>query len=90
MKSPNNRRRFLKCAALMPLAVTLGNTHAQEVTAATRPSPRRRPGAKIKLSLNAWSYYVPIETLPTLGKEGEYDAYTRVPELLNELRKAIG
>jgi len=36
--------------------------------------------------------YVPIETLPTLAEEkakGSYDAYARVPELLNRLRKAL-
>lgn len=33
--------------------------------------------------------YVPIETLPTPGKEDEYDAFSRVPELLAELRKAL-
>jgi sugar phosphate isomerase/epimerase len=37
--------------------------------------------------------YVPIETLPTLENEtniAEYDAYTRVPALLNKLRNALG
>lgn len=34
--------------------------------------------------------YVPIETLPALGKEDEYDVFTQVPELLGALRKAIG
>ena len=34
--------------------------------------------------------YVPIETLPALGKEDEYDVFTQVPELLEALRKAIG
>ncbi|MFK7848931.1 MAG: sugar phosphate isomerase/epimerase family protein [Rhodothermales bacterium] len=34
--------------------------------------------------------YVPIETLPFPGKEDEYDAYVRVPELLNRLRVALG
>ncbi len=34
--------------------------------------------------------YVPIETLPELGKEAEYDAYKKVPELLGELRKGLG
>ena len=33
--------------------------------------------------------YVPIETLPMLGKEDAYDAYTKVPELLGGLRKAL-
>lgn len=33
--------------------------------------------------------YVPIETLPMLGREEEYDAYTKVPELLGALRNAL-
>jgi len=33
--------------------------------------------------------YVPIETLPLPGKEEEYDAYKRVPLLLEKLRKAL-
>lgn len=33
--------------------------------------------------------YVPIETLPRIGKDDEYDAYTKVPELLGALRKAL-
>jgi sugar phosphate isomerase/epimerase len=34
--------------------------------------------------------YVPIETLPEIGGEARYDARARVPELLAELRKALG
>ena len=33
--------------------------------------------------------YVPIETLPVAGKESEYDAIARVPELVNALRNAL-
>ncbi|NNE76158.1 MAG: sugar phosphate isomerase/epimerase, partial [Pricia sp.] len=33
--------------------------------------------------------YVPIETLPMLGSEEEYDAYTEVPELLGALKSAL-
>jgi hypothetical protein len=33
--------------------------------------------------------YVPIETLPEIGKEGQYDASLRVPELLSQLRDAL-
>jgi hypothetical protein len=33
---------------------------------------------------------VPIETLPEIGGEARYDALARVPELLAELRKALG
>lgn len=39
---------------------------------------------------SAYRGYVPIETLPTRGEEDAYDAYARVPELLNALRKALG
>ncbi len=55
-----------------------------------------RKGEKINMTklvgiIRASQYrgYVPIETLPAPGKEDEYDAYARVPELLNELRKAL-
>ncbi|NNE75913.1 MAG: sugar phosphate isomerase/epimerase [Pricia sp.] len=33
--------------------------------------------------------YVPIETLPMLGSEEEYDAYAEVPELLGALKSAL-
>ena len=33
--------------------------------------------------------YVPVETLPTPGKEDEYDALAEVPVLLGKLRKAL-
>ena len=33
--------------------------------------------------------YVPVETLPTPGKEDEYDALSEVPVLLGKLRKAL-
>ena len=33
--------------------------------------------------------YVPVETLPTPGKEDEYDALAEVPVLLQKLRKAL-
>ena len=34
--------------------------------------------------------YIPVETLPIPGKEKEYDPFTQVPELLSNLRKALG
>jgi hypothetical protein len=56
---------------------------------------RDRQGPKIDMVrlvviIRASNYrgYVPIETLPTPGREDEYDAYARVP-VLNELRKAL-
>lgn len=51
-----NRRKFIKSAAFLPVGVTLGHGSLRgEPTAAVAPSK-----AKIKLSLNAWSYYVPL------------------------------
>ena len=56
-----------------------------------------RKGGKIDMAklvriIRASNYrgYVPIETLPELGKDAEYDAYKKVPELLGELKKALG
>ena len=60
MESPNTRRQFLKSAALLPLGMTLGGVHVPDGAAAQGQSPGGRPGAKIKLSVNAWSYYVPL------------------------------
>ena len=60
MKSTNNRRQFLKSAALLPLVMTPGNVRSQDAAVAKAPSPLPHLGAKIKLSLNAWSYYVPL------------------------------
>ena len=135
MKHQSSRREFLERVALLPLGAAVANVWPQSALAAGDSIPKRNPGPKLKLSLNAWSYtdiakvapqainwqvkdllndrqgghidmvklvriirgsnyrgYVPIETLPTLAEEkdkGSYDAYARVPELLNELCKAI-
>lgn len=58
---------------------------------------KNRKGGEIDLDklvgiIRASNYrgYVPIETLPYPGKEKSYDAYTRVPKLLNKFRKALG
>lgn len=55
-----------------------------------------RKGGKIDMSklvgiIRASNYrgYVPIETLPEPGKDSEYDAYKKVPELLNALKKGL-
>jgi sugar phosphate isomerase/epimerase len=58
MKSTPNRRRFLKHAAAWPLGLALSSV--QDTLAAKDTSPRFRSDAKIKLSLNAWSYNVPL------------------------------
>jgi sugar phosphate isomerase/epimerase len=64
MDSCNNRRGFLKRAALLPLGVALGSACLRSAAAAESAGPGRPSGrglgAKIKLSLNAWSYYVPL------------------------------
>lgn len=56
-----------------------------------------RKGGKIDMNrfvriLKASNYrgYVPIETLPFPGKEAEYNALEKVPELLTEFKKALG
>jgi sugar phosphate isomerase/epimerase len=56
-----------------------------------------RKGPKIDLFklvkiIRASNYrgYVPIETLPTPGKEDEYDAHAQVRALLSDFRKALG
>jgi sugar phosphate isomerase/epimerase len=64
MKSINQRREFLKRAAMLPLGLALANFSippgsAAQTSAPPSPARRRLPG-KIKLSLNAWSYYVPL------------------------------
>jgi len=57
----------------------LGNVHSQDVTAAKEPSPQRRLGAKIKLSLNAWSYYVPLYKYIN-GEEGGMSLFDLLEE----------
>lgn len=55
---PNdNRREFLKNAALLPLGVALGTAPLPRDLDANSAGDRR---AKLKLSLNAWSYNVPL------------------------------
>lgn len=56
-----------------------------------------RKGGKIDMAklvgiIRASNYrgYVPIETLPEPGKDADYDAYKKVPELLGEFRKGLG
>lgn len=53
------RRRFLKSTALLPLGVTLGNLSPVRAVAGNK-SLSNSGKAKIKLSVNAWSYYVPL------------------------------
>jgi sugar phosphate isomerase/epimerase len=64
MEECNSRREFLKRAALAPLGVAMGSLCALDAGAAESPvrGGRKAGGSrsKIKLSLNAWSYYVPL------------------------------
>ncbi len=64
MRRHNDRREFLKRAALFPLGVAFGNLYSQPAAAADPPPQRevgRGPGPKLKLSLNAWSFHVQLE-----------------------------
>jgi hypothetical protein len=60
MKHQNSRREFLKRAALLPLGVAVANVWPQSARAAGDSTLKRNPGPKLKLSLNAWSYYVQL------------------------------
>jgi sugar phosphate isomerase/epimerase len=61
-----HRRGFLKGAAALPLGIALNNFSPNNVVAETLHTSREnlntaaKSGAKIKLSVNAWSYYVPL------------------------------
>jgi len=59
MKIPN-RRTFLKNSALLPIGISLRNEYfsSEDITENYRNVSESK--AKIKLSLNAWSYYVPL------------------------------
>jgi sugar phosphate isomerase/epimerase len=59
MKS-NNRRKFLKNAAVLPLGMTLANISMPASVYGDLSGPSEKLKAKIKLSINAWSYYVPL------------------------------
>ena len=55
-----NRRKFLKSAALLPLGLSIANNAYPLSHNAQDVSPRPVATSKIKLSLNAWSYNVPL------------------------------
>ncbi len=59
MKS-STRRKFIKSVALVPIGMTFGNAHLQETYVTEGLLPSFSSAAKIKLSLNAWSYNVPL------------------------------
>jgi sugar phosphate isomerase/epimerase len=60
MKDQSSRRQFLGRAALLPLGAAVANVWPQSAVAAGDSIPKRNPGPKLKLSLNAWSYYVQL------------------------------
>jgi sugar phosphate isomerase/epimerase len=53
------RRKFLKGAAVLPIGLTISHLNAKKAVAETF-SISGDLKAKIKLSVNAWSYYVPL------------------------------
>ena len=55
-----NRRKFIKSVSYVPLGMMLDNTHLQESPVIESQLPPISSKAKIKLGLNAWSYYVPL------------------------------
>ncbi|MFK7814313.1 MAG: sugar phosphate isomerase/epimerase family protein [Maribacter sp.] len=59
MKS-NTRRKFLKSAAILPVGMTVGNSSLPKDYTIESNSPKFESNAKIKLSLNAWSYNIPL------------------------------
>jgi sugar phosphate isomerase/epimerase len=60
MKEPSDRRTFLERAVLLPLGVSIGGTASRATAASGESSAQRHREPKIKSSLNAWSYYVPL------------------------------
>lgn len=54
-----HRRHFLKSTALFPLGMAMGNLSPATVRAEIQSSSNTHK-AKIKLSVNGWSYYVPL------------------------------
>jgi sugar phosphate isomerase/epimerase len=60
MKHQSSRREFLERVALLPLGVTAANVWPQSTLAAGDSILMRKLGPKLKLSLNAWSYYVQL------------------------------
>ena len=59
MSSSHDRRQFLRHAATLPLGMALGSIPSRG-PAMAMGSTSAAPGAKIKLSVNAWSYNVPL------------------------------
>ncbi|MCB0568092.1 MAG: sugar phosphate isomerase/epimerase [Phaeodactylibacter sp.] len=60
MEPPNDRRQFIKSAAILPLGIMSGITSLPKAPAVKERPPQQSFGAKIKLSLNAWSFYMPL------------------------------
>ena len=59
MNLSSKRRSFLKGAALLPLGMAVASS--QKLNAADDKTPKASPqSAKIKLSVNAWSYYMQL------------------------------
>jgi hypothetical protein len=61
MKHQSSRREFLQRGALLPLGAMVANVWPKSALAAGDSIPKRNPGPRLKLSLNAWSYYVQLK-----------------------------
>lgn len=59
MQFPPSRRQFLQFSGLLPIGIGLLGTEAIKANA-NDPIRHGIYGAKIKTSINAWSYYVPL------------------------------
>lgn len=57
--SKNNRRKFIKNAAILPMGMAC-STYAKHPNEVKEKPLSSSPAAKIKISLNAWSYNVPL------------------------------
>jgi len=78
MKS-NDRRKFLKNATLLPLGMTLAGVSSPYNALASSNYASANTKAKIKTSLNAWSFYVPLYKYAR-GEEGGMSLFDLLEE----------
>ena len=78
MKS-NNRRSFLKSAVTLPVGVTLTSMSMPSISLADSSATSDNSKAKIKTSLNAWSFYVPLYKYIN-GEEGGMSLFDLLEE----------
>jgi sugar phosphate isomerase/epimerase len=75
----NNRRKFLKAAASLTVGMTLGNISFPKTAKAKDLVHVSNLNAKIKLSVNWWSYYVPLYKYIN-GEEGGMSLFDLLEE----------